>query len=258
MLAAAMAGVPYSYTLHGPAELFEPMSWRIDLKIARAKFVACISWFARSQGMLFSDPGHWRKLHVVRCGVDPAVYDRPKGPPGGGLLFVGRLAAVKGLLVLFEAFETVRAAHPDATLTLIGDGPDRRALEADAARRGFGDAVVFAGYRSQEDVAQALVDADVFVLPSFAEGVPVVLMEALASRTPAVATRVAGVGELVEDGVSGFLVAPGDPQPLAARISQLLHAPALRRSMGAAGRARVVDAFDVAGQARLLRDLFDE
>jgi glycosyltransferase involved in cell wall biosynthesis len=136
MLASALSGIPYSYMLHGPAELFEPMRWRIDLKIARAAFVACISNFARSQGMLFSDQAHWSRMHVVHCGVDPALYDvAPARDPSSGLtlLFVGRLAAIKGLAVLLEAMQTLRARHPGLRLVLIGDGPDRARLESQAA-----------------------------------------------------------------------------------------------------------------------------
>lgn len=252
MLASALSGVPYSYTLHGPAELFEPMRWRIDLKIARAAFVACISWFARSQGMLFAAQEHWERMHVIHCGVRPALYDRPKPPPGARLLFVGRLAAIKGLPTLFEALALLRDARPDATLTLIGDGPEREALRRTAERMGLGPAVSFAGYRSQDEVAAALAEADVFVLPSFAEGVPVVLMEAMASCVPVVATRVGGVAELVEDGVSGFLAPPGDVGTLADRIARLLDDPALRVRMGEAGRAMVTAAFDAETEAARL------
>jgi glycosyltransferase involved in cell wall biosynthesis len=260
MLASTMSGTPYSYMLHGPAELFEPMRWRIDLKIARAAFVSCISNFARSQGMLFSDQAHWPRMHVVHCGVAPALYDRAEkredGPPT--LLFVGRLAAIKGLAVLLEAIATLRAHRPDLAalrLVLVGDGPERSALEARAAALGLGAVVEFTGYLSQTAVAERLAQADVFVLPSFAEGVPVVLMEALASRTPVVATRVAGVAELVEDGVSGLLIPPGDPAPLADALARLLGDSGLRARMGAAGREIVAAEFDAAREAARLLTL---
>jgi glycosyltransferase involved in cell wall biosynthesis len=245
MLASALSGVPYSYTLHGPAELFEPMRWRIDLKIARASFVACISHFARSQGMLFADQAHWRKMHVIHCGVDPARYDAAPRPTcrEPTLLFVGRLDAIKGLPVLFEAVATLIARHPALRLVLVGDGPHRSRLAEQASALGITEAVIFEGYLSQTEVATRLAQADIFVLPSFAEGVPVVLMEALASRRPVVATRVAGVAELVEDGVSGFLVPPGDPVALADRLDRLLTDPALCATMGESGRARVLAEF---------------
>jgi len=257
MLASAMSGIPYSYTLHGPMELFEPMRWRIDLKIAHASFVACISHFARSQGMLFSDPAHWNRMHVVHCGVDPALYDTSPPPPGKRLLFIGRIDRIKGLRVLLSAFKAVRVRHPDATLTLVGDGPDRALLTAEAAAAGLGDVVAFTGYLSQKAVAARLAETDVFVLPSFAEGVPVVLMEALASRRAVVATSVAGVGELVRDGVSGLLVPPGDSVTLAGAIETLLTDPALRARMGEAGRAAVAADFTAATEARRLWRLIE-
>lgn len=252
MLASELTGIPYSFTLHGPDDLQEPGHWRLDAKIARAAFVVCISDFCRSQAMLHSDKRHWRRLHVVHCGVDPARYDRPRRPGSGRLLFVGRLAAVKGLPVLFQVLRGLRSRHPGLKLTLIGDGPERRALEAEAATLGIDDIVTFAGYRNQSAVADALTETDVLVLPSFAEGVPVVLMEAMAARLPVVATRVAGVSELVEHGVSGFLVPPGNPEALSDAIDAALRAaPAI----GEAGRAQVVAEFDSKTEAARLAHL---
>jgi glycosyltransferase involved in cell wall biosynthesis len=192
-------------------------------------------------------------MHVVHCGVEPDRYaPDPARAPGKRLLFVGRLAAVKGLPVLFEAVAALRARHPDLALDLVGDGAERPALEALATRLGIAEATRFLGYRSQDEVAARLAETDLFVLPSFAEGVPVVLMEALAARVPVVATRVAGVGELVEDGASGLTVPPGDATALAEAIDRLLADPALRARMGEAGRARVVADFDATREARRL------
>jgi glycosyltransferase involved in cell wall biosynthesis len=258
MLASELSGIPYSFTLHGPADFFEAGRWRLDEKVARARFVACISQFCRSQGMIFAAPAHWGKMHIVHCGVDPARYGgrEDRGPGAGArLLFVGRLAGVKGVPVLLAALARVLPAHPDLRLTLIGDGPERGRIEAEAARLGLGAAVTFAGYRSQDEVAAALAETDLFVLPSFAEGVPVVLMEAMASRVPVLATRIAGIPELVEDGVSGRLVAPGDVDGLAEALAALLAAPASWPEMGAAGRARVMAEFDGATEARRLASL---
>jgi glycosyltransferase involved in cell wall biosynthesis len=255
MLASEMSGISYSFTLHGPDIFYAPHRWRLDEKIARARFVACISHFARSQAMAFSSPEHWGKLHVVHCGVDPARYDGPAPEAPAHLLFVGRLAAVKGVPVLLEAMQGLIADHPGLRLTLVGDGPERGALEARAG--GLRGPVEFVGYKSQGEVAALLREATALVLPSFAEGLPVVLMEALAARVPVVATRIAGVAELVEEGVSGLLVAPGDPVALRDALARLLADPALRARMGEAGRARVVAAFDSAREAAWLAALFD-
>jgi glycosyltransferase involved in cell wall biosynthesis len=256
MLASAVSGIPYSFTLHGPDIFFEPYHWRLDAKIARAAFVACISHFCRSQAMIFSSPAHWDRLHIVHCGVDPSLYDSPRETAGKRVLFVGRLAAVKGVPVLFQAMTEIASDHPDLSLTLIGDGPERRALEDQARAMGLSGNVHFAGYKGQAEVAAALRDTDLLVLPSFAEGLPVVLMEALAARVPVVTTRIAGVGELVEDGTSGRLVAPGDPVALAAALRAVLEAtPEDRAAMGNAGRARVQAEFDSVTEAGKLARL---
>lgn len=256
MLAARLAGLPYSFTLHGPADLIEPRRWRLDEKIARAEFVACISHYARSQAMLQSAAEDWVKLRIIHCGVMPERY-RPgdKGEEGLHLVFVGRLAPVKGLRVLLEALEEAAKRVPGLRLTIVGDGEERAALEALA--RPLGDLVRFTGYLSQDEVSEMLASADAVVLPSFAEGVPVVLMEAMAAEVPVIATRVAGVAELVEDGVSGFVVPPGDPAALVEGIVALASDAGRRKKMGKAGRVKVEAEFDVRREAARLLSLFD-
>lgn len=257
MLASEMSGIPFSFTLHGPAIFFEPMHWRIDEKIARAAFVSCISHFCRSQAMFFSDRAHWDRLRIVHCGVNPARYGRqPRAAFGKRVMFVGRLDAVKGVPLLLEAVARVRAAHPEVRLSIVGDGPHRAALEAQARDLGLDPDAVFLGYRPQDEVAALLEEADMLVLPSFAEGVPVVLMEAMASRIPVIASQVAGVGELVEDGRSGFIIPPGDVDTLTARLDRLLADPDLCRRLGAAGRAQVEAEFDIAREGAWLAQLF--
>lgn len=257
MLTSSLSGIPFSYTLHGPAELYEPEKWRLREKTARASFVACISHFARSQAMYFSDPEHWSKLRIIHCGVIPERYaDEARADAGSGvrLLFIGRLTAIKGLRVLLEAFGDALEARPDLHLTIVGDGDDRAHLEKMA--KPLGASVTFAGFKSQQGVAEALREADIFVLPSFAEGLPVVLMEALASGTPVIATQVAGVNELVEHGTNGFLVPAGDNASLTQRILDMAADPALRASMGEHGQAKVAREFDVRIEAARIASLF--
>lgn len=255
MLAGALSNLRWSFTIHGPDIFFEPHHWRIDEKAARASFVACISHFCRSQLMCFADARHWSKLHIVHCGVDPARYAPRPDRDGTRALFVGRLAGVKGVPILIEAMARLAPKYPNLTLRLIGDGPDRTALEAEVARRGLQDRVVFLGYKSQADVADELAHADVFVLPSFAEGVPVVLMEAMAAQVPVLTTRIAGVPELVEDGISGRLVPPGDADAFTDAFDALLSDPETRAAYGAAGRAKVVADHDAAAEAARLSRL---
>lgn len=261
MLVSRLTGIPFSFTLHGPADLFEPRRWALDVKTERARFVSTISHFARSQIMYFSAPEHWHKIHIIHCGVQPALYDSPQEaelPPRRKdeirLLFVGRIAPVKGLRILLEAMQTLMPDVPNLHLVLVGDGPDRSFLEELAAP--LGDAVSFTGYLSQNDVVHAMQTADIYVLPSFAEGVPVALMEAFASGKPVIATQVAGVSELVEDGKSGFLVPPGDVDSLVARIHQLSTDPARRAQMGQRGQAKVRAEFDIDVEAARLLHLF--
>ncbi|MEM9435392.1 MAG: glycosyltransferase family 4 protein [Pseudomonadota bacterium] len=259
MLASELTGIPYSLTLHGPATFFDPHRLALGEKIARARFVACISHFARSQGMIFADPAHWERMHIVHCGVDPARYGASpdRGEAGSEIVFVGRLAAVKGVLVLLEAVAQLANAYPQARVTLIGDGPERARIEARVAALGLGDRVTFTGYLTQTEVAARLASASIFALPSFAEGVPVVLMEAMAAELPVVATRIAGIGELVTDGEAGLLVPPGDVKSFSAAIETLLADPKQRIAMGRAGRAAVVASYDIAQEAARLGQLFD-
>ncbi|WP_282058321.1 glycosyltransferase family 4 protein [Lentibacter algarum] len=250
MLASELTNIPYSFTLHGPDIFFEPHHWRLDEKIARAKFVSCISHFCRSQAMAFSEPKHWGKLHIVHCGVEPLRYHGT--PQGEALLFVGRLAAVKGLPVLLRALAHV----PEATLTIVGDGPQRGDIEALIDALNLHERVQLMGYRSQDEVAELLSQSRALVLPSFAEGLPVVLMEAMAAGLPVITTQIAGVPELVKDRENGWLVAAGDEDGLRGAIEALLAAPERAHEMGRAGRATVMAEFDAGVEARRLARLF--
>jgi len=253
MLAAELGGTTFSISEHGPDIFFAPEWWRLDAKFARATFVACISNFCRSQVLIWTPVERWERVHVVHCGIAAADF-APRTHEGRGtrLLFTGRLAPVKGLPLLLDAVARLRERHPGLTLMLAGDGPERAALQAQAERLGIAPDVQFLGYQSSDHVRALLQESDVFVLPSFAEGVPVVLMEAMASGVPVVATRVAGVSELVEDGVSGFVVPPADAGALERAISALLDDARLRARFAAAGRATVEREFDVAQEAAWL------
>ena len=215
MLTARILNIPYSFTLHGPSDLLDVGASRLAAKLRHAEFVACISSYARQAAMAHLDERAHGKLHIVHCGVTPARYAAAPPPGGKDILFVGRLAEVKGVPLLLEAFARLRPDHPDATLTIVGDGELRGALQAEAVAKGLDD-VRFTGAIGQAEVAEAFAKSSLFVLPSYAEGVPVVLMEAMASGRPVVTTRITGVPELVEDGVSGVLIEPGDIDALTA------------------------------------------
>jgi colanic acid/amylovoran biosynthesis glycosyltransferase len=253
LLASQLGGFSFSFSIHGPGIFYEPALWKIGDKAAHALFTRTISHFCRSQLMAFTSPQHWDRLHIVHCGIEPGAFTptRQHGT-GRNLLFVGRLAAVKGLPVLIEALARVRQHHPDVRLRIVGDGPDRAMLEALARDKKVSGNIEFLGYQNQDQLADLLRDTHLFVLASFAEGVPVVLMEAMAAGVPVIATRIAGIPELVEDGVTGYLTPPGDAATLAARITQLLGDTALRRQFAEAGRRTVEAEFNIDKEAAWL------
>lgn len=257
MLAAEAAGLPFSFTLHGSGIFFEAKSWRLDEKLARASFCACISHFTRSQAAIFAGAEHHDRLHLIHCGVEPhRLASVTHDGQGTRLIFVGRVVETKGLSDLFDAMGPLVERWPDLTLTVVGDGPDRAALAQQAQRSGLAQQVEFTGTKAQGDVTGLLAAADVFVLPSYAEGVPVVVMEALGAGVPVVATFVGGITELVEDDVTGYLVRPTDADHLADRIARLVEDPALRTRLGQAGRSKVEAEFDSRIEARRLATLF--
>ncbi len=257
MLASELSGVPFSFTLHGPGIFFEAATWRLDAKINKAAFVACISYFCRSQAAIFAEPGDVEKLHIIHCGINTETLT-PVEHVGVGseIIFVARLAELKGISDLLRAISTLTAEHGQLRLTIIGDGPERTRFEKLADKLDLGNHVTFTGYLSQTEVADYLKRSHILVLPSYAEGVPVSLMEALASQVPVVATQVGGVSELVEDGVNGFIVRPGDIEHLAGRLDQLLSDGSLRQTMGEAGRATTVSEFNNTYESLRLKTLF--
>ena len=258
MLAATLGGITFSFTIHGPGEFLTASSWALDEKASRALFVACISHFCRSQVMIWAPVAAWPRLHVVHCGVRICARAlAPHRDDGAQLLWVGRLAKLKGLPTLIDAVSLLRKQWPALRLDVVGDGPDRAALARRVVELGLESQVRFLGYLGSDEVAARMRESDVFVMSSLAEGVPVVLMEAMAAGLPVVAPAIAGLAELVDHGTSGFLTPAGDAAALVERVSELLARPDLRRSMGAAGRARVEREFDVDREAAWLRHILE-
>jgi len=171
-------------------------------------------------------------------------------------LFVGRLDTVKGLPVLVEAFSTLIRTGEECHLDIVGDGPERTELEALICSLDLNTCVTFHGYQSQAEIRRMLTECDLFAMTSFFEGIPVVLMEAMAAGLPVVAPRITGIPELVEDGVSGFLTTPAKSDELADRISMLLQNAELRNQFGAAGRAMVEREFCLQMETTRLAEIF--
>lgn len=257
MLAAELAGIGYSITVHGPHLFFDPLHWSLPDKLRRSRFIACISHYCQSQLMLFSKPEDWARLAIVHCGVDPDQYTvQPIRCSATQLLYVGRLAAEKGLLILLESLHQLRNMRVPVYLTLVGDGEDRDLLLQRVAQLELSDMVHFAGFANEAGVRAHLQAADVFVLPSFAEGVPVSLMEAMACGVPVVSTYVGGISELVEPDVTGMLVPASDATALAQALVKLLTNPELRQELARKGRARVEEQYHLGRQIHQLSGLF--
>ena len=263
---ATGAPLTWSYTMHGPDEFADVSQFRLKEKARNASAVACISDFARSQVMAVLDPSEWEKLRVIHCGIDPNDFDRPSLPPEFSnardptplrLLYVGRMVPVKGQNLLLDAVAQLRLAGIEVALTMIGQGPRLGELEREVRARGLESVVTLPGAVSQDVIRSYYAEAHVFVLPSFAEGVPVVLMEAMAMGLPVVTTRVGGIPELVEHGESGFIIPPGRVDSLVDALTHLARDSQLRQRMGARGRARIKADYDIATSCEQLRDMFE-
>lgn len=257
MLAHALGGPPYSFTIHGPHEFEMPMG--LDEKIRRSAFVVAITHFCRSQLYFRSPHRDWPKIQVVRCGLEKAFYDIAPVAPAAAprLVCVGRLCEAKGQLLLLEAAARLAGKGIPFELVLAGDGEMRAELEALIRSRGLSRQVRITGWISSSDVRKEMLAARALVLPSFAEGLPVVIMEALALRRPVLTTYVAGIPELVVSGENGWLFPAGSVEDLTRAMEECLAAPIERlRSMGDAGYTRIVARHCIDTEAARLAQLF--
>jgi glycosyltransferase involved in cell wall biosynthesis len=257
MYARRLGGPPYSFTVHGPEEFESPMA--LGEKVGDAAFVAAISSYGRSQLYLRCQPADWSKVKVVRCGIEPAFHRTaaPAGSSAHRLVCVGRLCEAKGQLLLVEAAARLRAKGITLELVLAGDGPIRADIEAAIARHGLVGAVRITGWISSDQVRSEILAARALVLPSFAEGLPVVIMEALALRRPVLSTFVAGIPELLRDGENGWLFPAGSLDDLIGAMEDCLSRTEedIAR-MGEAGYRRVVELHSIDVEAAKLAELF--
>jgi colanic acid/amylovoran biosynthesis glycosyltransferase len=241
------SGWRWSMSMHGPTEFEDRTTFDLAAKVASASAVACISDFCRSQVMRLLLPADWAKLGIVRMAVDTGRFrplETDRGRPEDAplrILTVGRLVPEKGAPVLVAAVERLRALGVRAHLTVVGAGPLSDQLAEQVRAAALTDAVDLVGPVGQEDLPELYREADVFCLPSFAEGLPVVLMEAMASGCPVVTTAIAGIPELVVDGRTGLVVQAGRADLIADALAELAGDPALRRRLGEAGRAAVLE-----------------
>lgn len=240
--------ITLSITVHGPDEFYDVPGYRLMDKVCGASFILTISHFGRSQLMKVSPPTEWDKIEVTRLGVDPGVFlPRPfrEQPDPFEIICVGRLVPAKGQHILLFAIAKLAAQGRNVFLRLVGDGPDRASLEGWVRKLGLEKQVRFEGNVNQDHIRDLYGRADAFVMASFAEGIAIVLMEAMSMEIPCVTTFITGHPELISDGENGFLVAPSDDEALMRVIGKLMDDPALRRRVGEAGRRRVDEAYNI-------------
>ena len=246
MLAASLAGIGYSITFHGWPVFFDAKYSRIKEKVLGARFTRSISYFCRSQLMMFSECDDPASFKVVHCGLDLVKYAyRPPREQIKRLFCAARLSPEKGMAFAIEALRILRDKGHNLELRVAGDGPSKQHLEALAKELEISHQVKFLGFLTEREIINELQKADLFVLPSFVEGLPVSAMEAMAVGVPVIATNIAGTSELVEDGQTGVLVRPSDPQALADAVIRLIGDYKFRLRGAELARQKVIDEFDI-------------
>jgi colanic acid/amylovoran biosynthesis glycosyltransferase len=253
--------ITFSITIHGPAEFEAPASLHLVDKIEAATFICAISHYGRSQLMRVCDPGQWRKLETIPLGIDPEKFVPSAKSSVERLTFdivsVARLSPEKAQRILIDAVATLINDGRRVRLRLVGEGPDRAALERHIIACGLSGDVCLEGALNQDQLRAIYRESDAFALASFAEGLPVVLMEAMALEIPCVATWIAGIPELIQNGLDGLLVPPSDVLQLSMAIARLMDNSDLRERVAAAGRFKVIRHYNLAKNTALLADLFE-
>jgi colanic acid/amylovoran biosynthesis glycosyltransferase len=257
-LAHEIGGIRFSFTVHGPEEFDRPETLALSEKIRTSSFVVAVSSYGRSQLLRWADLNDWKKIQVVRCGVDQHYLGDEMAPPhctSPRLVCIARLSEQKGHLLLLQAAANLRAQGLTFELVLVGDGPLRSEIEREIKRLGLGQSVNLTGTITQDEVKMEILRARALVLPSFAEGLPVVLMESLALKRPVISTYIAGIPELVRPD-NGWLIPAGDVDGLADAMRRALTESAGQiLQMGEAGRRRTLERHDIRQSAALLEAL---
>lgn len=259
MLARCLGGPSYSFTVHGPEEFDRPVTLGLREKMHRAAFTVAVSSYGRSQLSRWAEYGDWDRIEVVHCGIEPARFGEIQPLPTSGtrLVAIGRLVEQKGQLLLVQAMARATRTHPDLHLTLVGDGEMRREIESVISAFRLEKNITLIGWVDEARVRAELAAAHALVMPSFAEGLPMVVMEAMAAGRPVIATYIAGLPELVREGENGWLVPAGDMEALVGAIGVLAETSADGlRAMGRAARAAVLRRHDIDIEAARLLALF--
>jgi colanic acid/amylovoran biosynthesis glycosyltransferase len=259
-IASAAAQIPYSLTIHGPDEFFEEQEFHLRQKLESATFVVAISHYCRSQLMRIAAPAYWDRFETIRLGIRPELLPERTSHGRGDLLqiiMVGRLVPTKGPLLLLQAIERVRDNGIAVSLTLVGDGPERPDLEAYIRNHEMRDIVTLTGALNHDQTLFRVAAADLFVLASFAEGIPVSLMEAMALGVPCISTYIAGIPELIESGRDGILVPAGSVHDLTEAILRLARDSGLRRRLAEAACHRILREYSLIDNLKLLATTLD-
>jgi glycosyltransferase involved in cell wall biosynthesis len=259
MMVQVLGGPRWSFTVHGPEEFDKAHLIGLAEKIRHCAFVVAISSYGRSQLYRLVERQHWTKVQVVRCGLQSTFHPETSRPIPAArrLVCVGRLCEQKGQLLLVEAARRLAALGMEFELVLAGDGELRAEIMASIRRHQLQDQVHLTGWISGAEVREQILAARAVVLPSFAEGLPVVIMEAMALKRPVISTFVAGIPELVRPGEHGWLVPAGDVEALVEAIRACLDAPTdMLMRMGEAAHERVLARHDIDVEAAGLAKLF--
>jgi glycosyltransferase involved in cell wall biosynthesis len=261
LILARIFRVRYSLTSHGPGDFIDVAGFHLAEKVAGATFVATVAQYGMSQVLSASNPTHWDKVVVLPLGVDIDAF-RPRNAPRRArgepfrLLSVGRLSPPKGYPILIEAVALLRERGRNVRLTLVGEGALRTVLEGQIAQHELADVIHLAGACNHDDVVNFYDSSDAFVLSSFLEGLPVVLMEAMAMELPCVATWIAGIPEIIENDVEGLLVPPASASAIADAVGRLMEDPEGARRLGIAARRKVVAKYQLGRNVERLAEEF--
>lgn len=261
MLASILGDFTYSFTIHGPEEFDKPRAIALSEKIKRATFVVVISNYGKSQVYRWCNYQDWHKIHLIHCGVDEKFIQGEMTPLASEnkLVCVGRLCPQKGQLLLLDAIALLKQRGISCQLTLVGDGELREEIETLAEKLDIKSQITITGWASSEEVKAKITEAKLMVMPSFAEGLPVVIMESLALGRPVVSTYVAGIPELVVEGESGWLCFAGDIESLSNKLAKALSLSTEELTqMGKRGREKVLKNHDIYIETKKLKTLFEE
>ena len=250
--------IDYSLSVHGPEIFYNTDKNLLEEKFRDALFIRGIGFFCRSQIMRFLDIKQWEKVHMVPCGVDPEIYRRSELPKNEivNIVSVGRLTPSKGQIVILKALNRLAKKGIDFKLNIIGGGVDASLLKSYTKENDLESYINFLGVRSREETKEILKNMDIFTLPSFAEGIPVSLMEAMSMEIPVVSTVINGIPELIQNDKNGYLVMPSDIEGLANVFEKLILDDVLRKKIGVEGRKIIKNKYNIYKSTEKMVELF--